>query len=425
MTKVNEIRNERLNAGYFEIEHDSGLKIYVYPKQNFASTYAIFGTKYGSIDNRFRIEGTEDITEVPEGIAHFLEHKLFESEELDAFARYAETGASANAYTTFDRTCYLFSCSDNFEKSLEILLDFVSNPYFTEETVQKEQGIIGQEIKMTNDEPGWASFFSLLKAMYVNHPVRIDIAGTVESIAEITPELLYECYNTFYNPANMALAVAGNVTPEQVIKVADKVLKPVEPKTVERIFDEEPAKVNSDYAERRLEVAKPLFAIGYKEKQGKENPGLRQEVESSLMMEIIAGETSPLYEKLMDMGYINTSFDAEYFCGPGYGAHIFSGESENYEEIRKMLKDEISRLKAEGVDREDFERIKRNYLGQLIMSFNNISIIANAFIRAHFNGYGFFDEFNMLDDITVEDIDRRIRDTLNESDSSMSVVKAG
>ncbi|MCR4593500.1 MAG: insulinase family protein [Clostridiales bacterium] len=423
MTKVNEIRNERLNDGYFEIEHSSGLKIYVYPKQNFTSTYAIFGTKYGSIDNRFRIAGTEAVTQVPEGIAHFLEHKLFESEELDAFARYAETGASANAYTTFDRTCYLFSCSDNFEQSLEILLDFVSNPYFTAETVQKEQGIIGQEIKMTNDEPGWALFFSLLKAMYVNHPVRIDIAGTVESIAEITPELLYECYNTFYNPANMALAVAGNASPEQVIKVADKVLKPVEEKTIERVFDEEPSEVNSNYAERRLEVAKPLFAIGYKEKQGKEKRGLRQEIESNIMMEIIAGDTSPLYEKLMDMGYVNTNFDAEYFCGPGYGAHIFSGESDNYEEIRKMLNSEIGRLKAEGVDRDDFERIKRNYLGQLIMSFNSISTIANGFIRAHFEGYGFFDELSILDDITVEDIDRRIRDTLNESNSSMSVVK--
>ena len=204
MNKIKEINNELLGDKYFEIDHKSGLKIFVYPKVNFSSSYAIFGTKYGSIDNCFKTEGDKVYTEVPEGIAHFLEHKLFESEELDAFARYAETGASANAYTTFDKTCYLFSCSANFSSSLEILLDFVTKPYFTPETVKKEQGIIGQEIKMTNDEPGWASLFTLLKAMYKHHPVQIDIAGTTESIAEITDELLYKCYNTFYSLNNMA-----------------------------------------------------------------------------------------------------------------------------------------------------------------------------------------------------------------------------
>ena len=189
---------------------ENGLQVYVVEKEDYSSAYALFGTRYGSVDTVFSRDN-ENFTAVPEGIAHFLEHKLFESEDGDAFTRYAETGAYANAFTSFDRTCYLFSCSDNFEKNLDILLDFVQNPYFTEQTVKKEQGIIGQEIRMYEDSPSWRVLFNMLSAMYQNHPVRIDIAGTVDSIAKIDANLLYECYNTFYHPSNMFICIAGNV----------------------------------------------------------------------------------------------------------------------------------------------------------------------------------------------------------------------
>lgn len=217
--------SSELKEKLYEIDHKSGLKIFVMPKENYKSTYAVIGTKYGSIDTCFKRSDKADFTRVPEGIAHFLEHKLFESEELDAFTRYAETGASANAYTSFDKTCYLFQCSDRFEDSLRILLDFVTHPYFTKETVEKEQGIIGQEITMYYDVPGWMGTFNLLRCLYKNHPVRIDIAGTVESISQITDKLLYDCYNTFYNLNNMALAVVGNVDPERVVKICDEMLE--------------------------------------------------------------------------------------------------------------------------------------------------------------------------------------------------------
>ncbi|MBQ1967206.1 MAG: insulinase family protein, partial [Clostridia bacterium] len=219
------IKNDLLKEEYYEIDHESGLKIFVMEKPDYNGAYALFGTKYGSVDTCFKIKGAESYTTVPEGIAHFLEHKLFESEELDAFERFAETGANANAYTSFDRTCYLFQCSGEFEKNLEILLDFVKAPYFTEETVQKEQGIIGQEIRMYQDSPDWQVLFNLLRGLYSKNPVRIDIAGTIESIAEINADLLYSCYKTFYNNSNMCLAVAGNVKTEEVINIADKVLK--------------------------------------------------------------------------------------------------------------------------------------------------------------------------------------------------------
>ena len=211
MNIIKEIKSDRVGDKYYEVEHSSGLKIFIYPKENNNSTYAVFGTKYGSVDVNFKTSDEKETNTVPAGIAHYLEHKLFESEDGDAFTRYAKTGASANAYTSFDKTCYLFSCTENVYESLEILLDFVQTPYFTEQTVQKEQGIIGQEIRMYDDDPQWRVMFNLLRAMYHNHPVRVDIAGTVESIAEITPELLYKCYHTFYNLNNMVLCVAGNV----------------------------------------------------------------------------------------------------------------------------------------------------------------------------------------------------------------------
>lgn len=423
MSNIREIKNELLNDSYYEIDHSSGYKIFVYPKENYSSSYAIFGTKYGSIDTCFRVEGQEKFTEIPEGIAHFLEHKLFESEELDAFARYAKTGASANAYTSFDKTCYLFSCTDNFEDSLEILFDFVQNPYFTEQTVQKEQGIIGQEIRMYEDEPGWESLFVLLRAMYHNHPVRIDIAGTVESISHITADLLYECYNTFYNPANMALAVAGNVTVEQVLKVADKMLKSNESKKIERKFREEPATVVEKTAVKNLSVSMPIFAIGFKEDIKTPCRTLKESVISNLLLDIIAGKTSSLYEKLLGEDLINTTFDTEFFEGYGYSAHIFTGESYDCEKVREYINEELQRVINEGVNEEDFDRIKKKHYGNFIMNFNDIDSISNSLIGAYFNGDGLFEQLEVLESITVDDVNNRLRTAINLENSSMSVIK--
>ena len=417
------IRNELLDEQYYEINHPSGLKIFVMEKPDYSGAFAMFGTKYGSVDTCFRIKGEKEYTRVPEGIAHFLEHKLFESEELDAFARYAKTGASANAYTSFDKTCYLFSCTDNFEESLEILFDFVQNPYFTEQTVQKEQGIIGQEIRMYEDEPGWESLFVLLRAMYHNHPVRIDIAGTVESISHITADLLYECYNTFYNPANMALTVAGNVTVEQVLKVADKMLKATESKKIERKFMEEPTNVVEKIAIKNLPVSMPIFAIGFKENIKTPCRTLKESIVSNMLLDIIAGKTSYLYEKLLDEGLINTAFDTEYFEGYGYSAHIFTGESYEYEKVREYINEELERVIRDGVNEADFERIKKKHYGNFIMNFNDIDSISNSLIGAYFNGDGLFEQLEVLESITADDVNNRLRNAINIENSSMSVIK--
>lgn len=424
MADVKEIYSERLSERYYEIDHASGLKILVYPKENYASTYAMFGTRYGSIDTAFRASSDEPFTEVPEGIAHFLEHKLFESEDLDAFARYAKTGASANAYTSFDKTCYLFNCTGNFQASLEILLDFVTHPYFTKETVQKEQGIIGQEIKMYQDEPAWEALFSLLRAMYYTHPVRIDIAGTVESIAEITPELLYTCYNTFYNLSNMVLCVAGKVTPEQVTEVADRILKPAAPVNIERKFHKEPRVVKTPYTEERLSVASPIFSLGFKEAIETPERSLREILTANIILEALCGKTTPFYSGLLEEGLINTSFETEYFCGYGYAAWIFTGESPDGRAVQQRLIERIAALQETGISEQDFKRIRKKLYGRSIMQFNDIEGIANALVSSYFCGEGLFDETELLGQITLDEVNARLRSAIDPDYCALSLILA-
>lgn len=423
MPDIREVKSERLGESYFEIDHPSGLKILVYPKKNYAATYAVFGTRYGSIDTEFRLNGEEKFTCVPEGIAHFLEHKLFESEDLDAFERYAKTGASANAYTSFDKTCYLFSCTGKFQESLEILLDFVTHPYFTEKTVQKEQGIIGQEIQMCRDEAGWEALFSLLRAMYKTHPVRIDIAGTVESIAEITPELLYKCYETFYNFSNMVLCVAGNVTPDEVLSVADRLLKPQKPIEIERKFHREPREVAESYTEETLSVAFPIFSLGFKEAVETPERSLREILISDIILEAVAGKTSAFYSELLEAGLINTSFESEYFCGYGYAAWIFTGESPDGREVQKRITERILQLQETGISEADFERIRKKLYGRSIMQFNDIDGIANAMVSAYFCKEGLFDETEILQSLTLDEVNARLRTALQTDCASLSVIK--
>lgn len=418
------VKSSVLGEQYYEINHKSGLKIFVMPKENYKSTYAVFGTKYGSIDTRFKRSNSEEFTEVPEGIAHFLEHKLFESEELDAFTRYAETGASANAYTSFDKTCYLFQCSDRFEDSLKILLDFVTHPYFTKETVEKEQGIIGQEITMYYDVAGWMSTFNLLKCLYKNHPVRIDIAGTVESISKITDKLLYDCYNTFYNLNNMALVIVGNVDADRVIAVCDEFLEKAEDVTVERAFEKEPREIVADYSEYHLSMSMPVFSFGYKEECKTPERSVKEIVEMNILLEILAGETSPLYSRLFEKGLINTTFSKEYFIGYGYEAVIFDGESTNSQAVAEEIKKEVARLKKEGIDASLFEAARRSLYGKEIMSYNVIDDVANAMINCYFSGYGIFDSTEIFKNVAKEDIEKLLSSKLNEEYSALSVVKS-
>ncbi len=413
----NELR-ERL----YEIDHSSGLKIFVMPKENYKSAYAVIGTKYGSIDTCFKRGDQEDYTRVPEGIAHFLEHKLFESEDLDAFTRYAQTGASANAYTSFDKTCYLFQCSDRFDDSLRILLDFVTHPYFTKETVEKEQGIIGQEITMYYDVPGWMSTFNLLRCLYKNHPVRIDIAGTVESISMITDRLLYDCYNTFYNLNNMALAVVGNVRPEQVVNICDEMLKKAPDIKIERVFDEEPRDIVKDFEEYHLAVSVPVFSFGYKEACETPLRSIHEIVGMEILLEILAGKTSPLYVSLFEQGLINTGLSKEYFIGYGYEAVVFDGESKDPAAVAAAIKAQVRELREHGISDSAFEAARRSLYGREIMSYNDTDEVANSIIGSYFSGYGIFDAVEIYKSIKKEDVEKLLSEKLDERYSALSVV---
>ena len=402
---------------YVRAEHSSGLTVYILEKPQYNSAYAIFGTKYGSIDNCFSVDGEK--CEVPEGIAHFLEHKLFESEDGDAFTKYAETGAYANAFTSFDKTCYLFSCSNRFYDNLGILLNFVQSPYFTEKTVQKEQGIIGQEITMYDDSPAWRVMFNMLRCMYKNHPVRIDIAGTVESISHINADLLYKCYNTFYNPGNMFICIAGNVETEKVLEIINKSIKTTEKKQIERIMPTEPAEVVTDYVEQSLEVAQPIFCFGYKER-AERKPTVKERVCTGILLEMIAGDASPLYEELINEGLINDEFSFEYFTGEGYSAVIFEGESQNPKKVAEKIKQEIERLKTDGINKKLFSAVRCGMYGNAIRVFNSVEGIAMQFVDCATNGSGLFDEIKYLKSVTAEDVYKRLN--LLENDKTVLSV---
>lgn len=418
---IQEIKSQRIGDSYYKIDHPTGLTIYVYPKEGYNSAYAIFGTKYGSINTRFSVDDENRIT-VPDGIAHYLEHKLFESEEGDAFARYAKTGANANAYTSFEKTCYLFSCTDKFDESLEILLDFVQDPYFTAQTVAKEQGIIGQEIKMYDDSPEWRVMFNMLEGMYKNHPVKIDIAGTVETIAEITAEKLYEVYNVFYNLNNMVLCVSGNVTVEQVLRTADKMLKPCEKHSINNYFDEEPYEICEPYVEQSFPVSMPLFNLGFKERADK-ILDVKKLACTDILLAMIASQTSPLYRELLDNNLINGSFSYELFEGPGYCSVIFGGESRAPKQAAETIKQYISKLKSEGLGKSDFEISKKSVYGDAVSALNSVSSISNAVVDYHFNGNELFSYIDAIADIDFDDVSTRFSEMLDVNNCTLSVVK--
>lgn len=419
-----EIKNEKLKEKYYYTKHKTGLDIFVFPKKGFSKTYAIFSTKYGSIDNKFKAIGDNDFTEVPEGIAHFLEHKLFENENENAFVRYAKTGANANAYTSFDKTAYLFSCTDNFSESFKILLDFVQSPYFTEETVRKEQGIIGQEIRMYDDSPDWQVFFNMLKGIYTSHPIRMDIAGTVESIAKITPEYLYKCYNTFYNPENMVVCVCGDVDEKEVLKIADETLKPMRTCKVERNYPKESNSINQKKVTKKLPVSVPLFNIGIKEHDlttGKD--GLKRKAATELLLQLIAGESSPLYKRMYDEGLINSNFGTEYMNGETFGVTFLAGESKDPQKVYDLIFEEIDNIKKNGIEPKDFERCRKYLYGRLIRRFNSVESIANDFISAYFEGVSILDAAEIYEKTDIEYTTDRLNRHFKEEFAVLSIVE--
>ena len=365
----------------------SGLTVLVRPMPGYSGTHVIYATRFGSIDRDFRLGERE--VHLPAGVAHFLEHKMFEDEDGDAFAKFAKTGANANAFTAFDRTCYLFTATEQLDESLDVLLGMVGHPYFTEQTIAKEQGIIGQEIKMYDDSPDWRLITGLCECLYHSHPIRSDIAGTVESIAQITPEMLYDSCRAFYAPDNMVLAAAGDTTMERVLAACARhgLMEPRSTERVQRLWTPEPMTLVTTETTLKMPVSKPCFGLGFKEEPLPEGD-LRTEALYDLILCCIVGGMSPLYRRLYDEGLVN----------PGFGGEV--------------LRDEIARIRAEGVDREIFTLCKNEKYGQLIENLENVEDSASQMADFALSGQTVAQQITMLAGLTAEDADAALQHIL-------------
>ncbi len=422
------IENRELQESLYYYRFFPGLDLYVLPRPGYQKKYAVFSTCFGSIDNRFRVEPEQKITELPDGVAHFLEHKLFEDERGNVFDRFAALGASPNAFTAFTQTAYLFSCTANFEENLEHLLNFVQEPFFTEQTVQKEQGIIAQEIKMYEDHPHWQVFFNLLAGLYLEHPVRNDIAGTVDSIAQITPELLYRCYNTFYHPSNMALFVVGDLNPERVghqvgTNMAGRNYQAMG--EIVRIFPDEPEAVTRERTVKELIVSEPILFVGFKDNRP---PGLagrelmRREILMELLLDIIFGSSEQLYNDLYRKNLVDENFGAEYTAENTYGYTMVGGETGDPDQLYERIMEAVKSIKSEGISKEQFERHRRKILGGYIRRFNSLEFIANNFLAYRFKNADLFELPAILHEVSREEAMQLIDENLDSSKHTVSLV---
>lgn len=354
--------------------HSSGVTVYMRPMKGYSTATAQIAVRFGSMDNCYMLDGKR--VDIPDGTAHYLEHKLFESEDKDAFKLFAKTGASSNAGTGHESTVYYFTASHGFDESLEILLNFVTSPYFTPENVEKERGIIGQEIAMYDDSPNWRLMLQLLRGVYAENPVRNDIAGSAESISHITDKMLYEVYSAFYHPQNMSLVIVGNFDPEKAREIIDRCLKPKPPAELTLIRAEEPHNVTAKYAESAMPVAKPIFAIGFKRDELPTDKAMEDTLYFDLLFEIMFGEMSDFYMKLRDEGLINDEFSTGTVRIRGTVLPTITGESDDPERVRGAVTETIRRFKRTPPDIEVFTRLKKQIHGDNIRTFNNVEAYA-------------------------------------------------
>ncbi len=421
---MTEKRSERLGERYLCEVHASGLPVYVFPKQ-MTTTYAILATRYGSVDARFCISDRE-IT-VPDGVAHFLEHKLFENDDgSDSFERFSAYGADANAYTTSNRTAYLFSCTEHFEESLRELLYFVTHPHFTPASVKKEQGIIAEEIRMYHDHPWERCFQNLMEGLYEKNPVRKNICGSEESIASITPEILYRCYKTFYQPSNMALIVCGDVEPEVVMKLVDESLGLEKRETVPvlRPTDEEREGVFRSSVSAYMQVAKPIFTIGIKDTDIPTDPAERQRRDAamSLLDEILFSRSGGFYSPLFEEGILSPTYSYGYSIADRFAFHTISGESECPEEILRRMRTYLGEVTKKGIDPEEFERCRRILYADQIRSYDSTEEIANTLLAFVFDDAEIFDYPAVIESLGVSEVEGLLKTLTDENKICLSVV---
>ena len=403
---------------------ENGLNVFVFPKPEFQKGYAFFATNYGGMDMRFCLNGQWHDT--PAGVAHYLEHKMFDTEEGNALQDLAANGASPNAFTSNDITGYYFDSTEKFEENLRILLSFVSVPWFTQESVDKERGIIGQEIGMIEDDPHWKCYMNLMKALFQHHPIRVSVAGSVESIAEITPETLYACHKAFYDPANMVLCVAGPVDPEHICDVAREILpKEAGPIAAKDYGEKERPRVAQSYIEERMEVSAPIFQLGWKgDAPVNGEDRLRQELVGGLALEVLLGSSTPLYAKLYREGLINQEFGYSYESSFGCAFLAADGESKAPEAVCAAVAAEAARIGREGVEPALWNRVKKGVYGNRVRSLNSFEQLCVGQAQAFFAGYDFLRFAQIFDSITQKEAEDLIESWVTKERTALSVVQA-
>ena len=419
------IENSKVKEKLYMEKLKNGLTVMIIPKKGIQKKYIIWGTNYGSNDNRFIVPGENEITEVPKGVAHFLEHKMFEQENgrnsLDVLT---DIGVSANAYTTNDHTAYLYEATDNFYEALDEFMDYVQHPYFTDENVEKEKGIIGQEIMMYDDYPQWKVYLNALECMYYNNPVKLDITGTIETISHIDKDILYKCYKTFYNPSNMAMVVAGDFEPEKLLEEIKKRL--VNNKSngeIKRIFDEEPQEIVKSYVEQNMEVSMPLFTIGIKDTPAEEKERVRKNIAIEILLNMIIGASSDLFKELYNKGNCYWSPSIEYDFNKNYAHILLTGQSNNPQELFEMFKQQVKYSIENGLNEEDVERTKKMIYGEYIKEYDDVVDISRMFLSDYFKGINSFDYLENVEIVNLEYLNQILKDVFQERKMILSVVK--
>ena len=418
------IENTKVKEKLYTEKLEDGLTVMVIPKKGITKKYAIWGTHYGSIDNNFIVPGETEEIKVPDGIAHFLEHKMFEQENgTNSLDTLTSLGANANAYTTNDHTAYLFECTDNFEEAFDELADYIQHPYFTDENVEKEKGIIGQEIMMYDDYPEWVIYINTMKAMYKNNPVKLDIAGSIESISKINKEVLYKCYNTFYNPSNMILVLCGDFEVEKIIEEVKKRLLPVKANgEIKRIYPNEPEEIVEKQIEVEMEVSIPSFMIGYKVKQEPEENLVKKHIAIEILLNVIAGKSSNLYKKMYEQGLLQAPLDLDFEFTENYAHVLIGGQSKNPKKVLDELNKEILDIKNKGINKENFERIKKMIYGEYVREYNEVGSIARMVISDYFKGINSFEYLENYNQITKEYVDQILKNVFNEEKQVISII---
>ena len=421
------IENTQIKEKLYIEKLENGLTVMIIPKKGIRKKYAMWATHYGSIDNKFIVPGEEDITEVPDGIAHFLEHKLFEQENgTNSLDVLTALGVNANAYTTNNYTTYLFEATDNFYPALDELMDYVQNPYFTDENVEKEKGIIAQEIKMYDDYPEWVVYMNVLKSMYKNNPVKIDIAGDVESIYKIDKDILYKCYNTFYNPANMVMCFSGDFEPEELIReIKKRLIEKPKQMEIKRIYEEEPKEIVRKRIEQKMEVSMPLFVVGIKDKLSDKNQDIvKKHIAIEILLNMIIGKSSKLYKELYESELLISEPFLEYEFTDNYAHAVITGNSKNPDKVLEKIQEEIEELKRKGLNSEHFERIKNMLYGNIVKEFNNVSDIARMFVTDYFKGVNSFDYLENYKQVTMDYTLGILKEVFLKDNMVISIIKS-